>query len=143
MQKDFDKWNDLKKSIDAGQTDTFANPREVWWCSLGVNVGIETDGKPNLFERPVLVLKVFNAEMIWVLPITSVLKEASFRYVFTFNHTKQSVVVTQIRTISTKRLRRKVGTIPEEDFKNIQKKLINIIQNETPPFGGESRRPKP
>ncbi len=31
------------------------------WCSIGINVGDEEDGKNELYERPVLVIKKFNA----------------------------------------------------------------------------------
>ena len=45
MQKDFDKWNSLKKIFEKENRELFAHPREVWWCSLGVNLGAEIDGK--------------------------------------------------------------------------------------------------
>ncbi len=129
MQKDFDSWNKIKKGVNEQilPKEFFFREREIWWCSLGVNIGIETDGKSDLFERPVLILKVFNSEMIWVMPITSVVKTAAFRYSFIFNNIKQSVVITQLRTISAKRLRRKIGTISELDFDNILRKLREII----------------
>ena len=45
-KKDFDTWNGLKKSIECKQGgEAYAYPREVWWCSLGVNLGVEIDGK--------------------------------------------------------------------------------------------------
>jgi mRNA-degrading endonuclease toxin of MazEF toxin-antitoxin module len=95
------------------------------------------DGKQDRFERPVIILKVFNREMIWILPITSVIKKTYFRYNFSFNQKNQSVIVTQIRTISAKRLRRKIGTISERDFKEMSDCLIKIIKTK-PPFGGIS-----
>ena len=60
MQKDFDKWNLEKKSIHSNQEFPFYNEREIWWCSLGVNVGFEQDGTGQKFDRPVLVIKGFN-----------------------------------------------------------------------------------
>lgn len=47
MQKDFDKWNELKKKIDAKEEETrlFFRDGEVWWVSLGVNIGFEMNGK--------------------------------------------------------------------------------------------------
>jgi len=32
----------------------------IWRCSLGVNLGVEADGKEEHFRRPVLILKAFN-----------------------------------------------------------------------------------
>ena len=36
--KDFNKWNEKKKEIEAdGIPDLYPKEREIWWCSLGVN----------------------------------------------------------------------------------------------------------
>ncbi len=57
MQKKFDDWNKAKKTInDIGEYKLY-HTREVWWCSLGVNVGFEQDGSKDEHRRPVLVLK--------------------------------------------------------------------------------------
>ena len=58
MEEQFDNWNNLKKRLHRGTTPIYANTREIWWCSFGFNVGTELFGKNELFERPVLVLKV-------------------------------------------------------------------------------------
>ena len=71
MDKDFDKWNETKKIFEKEDREVFAHPREIWWCSLGLNLGAETDGKNDNFERPVLILSVYNKETMLVLPITS------------------------------------------------------------------------
>ena len=60
MNKNFDKWNDIKKSVNNKPDNLGVHKREVWWMTLGLNVGVETDGKHENFERPVLVLKRFN-----------------------------------------------------------------------------------
>ena len=60
IQKDFDKWNEKKKQIDAKGCGPFFHEREIWWSSLGFNVGFEQDGKGEKFGRPVLVFKQEN-----------------------------------------------------------------------------------
>jgi hypothetical protein len=50
--------------------------------------------------------------------------------------------MTQIKVVSAKRLLRKIGNLADEDFTEISSSLIEIIKNETPPIGGESRSPK-
>ncbi len=52
MQKEFDTWNIHKKEIEENIPTYFVNKREIWWCSLGVNVGGEQDGVGEFFERP-------------------------------------------------------------------------------------------
>ena len=39
MEKDFDRWNSSKKRIDADLNEIDYHEREIWWCSIGVNVG--------------------------------------------------------------------------------------------------------
>jgi len=68
--KDFDGWNIIKKSVEIQDRDVFGYPREVWWCSIGINIGAEADGKNENFERPVIILRVYNKETMLVLPTT-------------------------------------------------------------------------
>jgi mRNA interferase MazF len=42
--------------------------RDIWWVSIGVNVGFEEDGKHEKFLRPVLILKKFNKELFLGIP---------------------------------------------------------------------------
>jgi len=62
MNKDFDKWNKRKKRIHEGSFDDFVHAREVWWCAVGVNIGVEADGKHTNFERPVLIIRKFSKD---------------------------------------------------------------------------------
>lgn len=121
MQKDFQKWSTLKSIIEVNEIEIFANSREIWWCSLGENVGTELCGKNDLFERPVLVLKVFNRSTIKILPLTSKLKVGKYFVDVKFNNVNSSGSLSQVKTISTKRLSRKIGRIDKLDFENIVK----------------------
>jgi mRNA interferase MazF len=134
-QKDFDAWSTVKKQVHVLEIDHnfFFHEREIWWCAVGVNIGVETDGKHQTFERPVIIIRVFNREMLWTVPVTSGGKQSPFYYNFIFNNTEQSAMLSQIRNISSKRLRRKIGTISDLDFENIIKKLSGLLKNETPP----------
>ena len=55
--KDFDKWNEKKKKVHNHRKNKFYHPRDIWWCSLGLNVGFEQDGTGKEFQRPVLILR--------------------------------------------------------------------------------------
>jgi len=115
----------------------------VWWCSVGVNVGVETDGKHDTFERPVLLVRVLNKEMLWTVPITSTMKDSPFYYPFLFKNEDRSVILTQLRVMSTKRLLRRVDVMSEEDFKKIIEALVCLVKAEPLHKGGVPRRPKP
>jgi uncharacterized protein YifN (PemK superfamily) len=135
MEKDFDKWNKLKKIFEKEERELFAHPREVWWCSLGLNLGAEIDGKNDNFERPVLVINVYSRETMFVLPITSKEKNDKFHYkIFVKIKDIKSgeylerpvwVKLTQSRVISNKRLLRKVDTISVNNFI----KIMTIFKN--------------
>jgi mRNA interferase MazF len=144
MKKDFDTWNNMKKLTD-GKPDNFGvHEREIWWVSFGVNVGVEIDGKNQSFERPALILRKFNRQMVWILPTTQQAKDEQFHTKFSFEGEVYFVALTQMRTISTKRFLRKIGMLSKEDFEKVKSRIIEFIQtNENPPLSGLSRRPKP
>lgn len=138
--KNFDEWNDVKKSIDSKDInrDLFYHAREVWWCSLGQNVGAEADGKNEFFERPVLIIKKFNSEMVLAIPMTS--KEKIGKYFLKVSHDKGDSYanLSQLKVISTKRLQRKIGMINEGDFNLAIKEIVAYLETSNPPFGGFS-----
>ncbi len=60
MDKDFDTWNTQKKSIDSELISLPYQERDIWWCSVGVNIGYEEDGHGKRAERPVLIVRGFS-----------------------------------------------------------------------------------
>jgi mRNA interferase MazF len=118
--KEFDLWNAKKKEIKQSNVERLCREREVWWCALGVNIGLEQDGRNELFERPVLILKRYNKDLILILPITSTEKDNIY-YVKISGVMTSSVILSQIRSIDSKRLLRKVGMI------SIKKYLIVLF----------------
>ncbi|MBI4065979.1 type II toxin-antitoxin system PemK/MazF family toxin [Candidatus Kaiserbacteria bacterium] len=128
--KAFDAWNSAKKIVDASNRQVFGYPREVWWCSLGVNVGAEIDGRNENFERTIIIIRVYNKETMLVLPITGKARSDKFHLPIAIDaqnpETKESykktvyVKLTQARVISNKRLIRKVDVMDEESFEKIK-----------------------
>lgn len=130
--KDFDSWNKNKKIIDEKNIIIGVHEREIWWISLGLNVGIEIDGKHEEFKRPVLIIKKFNKDMVWILPITSKIKSPIFYAKFFINETSYFAALTQIKTVSTKRFIRKIAVISKDDFIRIKSKVVRFLINEDP-----------
>lgn len=118
-KKDFDEWNNKKKILNEGQKQIFCHTREIWWSSLGLNIGIETDGKNKNFERPVLIIGKYNKRSIVVLPITTKIKDDAYHYKIFVNNIVMYVKLTQVRTIDSKRLLRKIGVVPILVFNKI------------------------
>lgn len=128
MEKNFDEWNKLKKDIHHREIEIFCNQREIWWCSLGLNIGSEEDGKNELFERPIVVLKVFNRNMLRVAPLTSRCKEDDHHVSINYNNRTGSVILSQVKTISSKRLSRKLCRLDVGQFLKVMEKLKNTLE---------------
>lgn len=116
MEKDFDIWNNLKKNLEKQTRETYAYPREIWWCSLGINLGAEMDGKNENFERPVIVMRVYNKETMVVLPLTTKPRDDKFHHKIKTEEKTVWAKLTQSRVISNKRLLRKVDVLDEQSF---------------------------
>ena len=132
MDKDFDKWNKVKQYVHSKKKYPNASPREIWWCHFGENIGVEMNGKHESFERPALVFRVFNTEMIVVMPITSAdVKSVDFYSPCTHPVTgKLSMIsVTQIRLISARRLIRKVGLLSEHESELLEQKFDLLFKS--------------
>jgi len=126
MQKDFDNWNETKKNIQNIETLPDFHMREIWFCSIGRNIGIEENGKHDNFERPVLILRKFNKSMLLIAPLTSNHKDLPFYHLLDYP-TNSSVMLSQIKIIDAKRLLRKVRTISKDEFSIIKEKIKRII----------------
>lgn len=127
MQKDFDRWHEKKKRIDAAEFRDFVNEREVWWCTLGVNIGVEQDGSPDAFERPVLIVRKFNKEMVLVVPLTSTPRRTPFHIVVRHQGLEFAAVISQVRLISTKRLARKIYQMDAAIFAEVVARLRSLF----------------
>ena len=127
MAKDFDGWNREKKRLNDSAPEAFCNEREIWWCAFGVNVGVETDGKNDLYERPVLVIHKFNKDMFWGVPLTSQAYSSPFHCMVIHEGGLSWAIVSQIRVLSSKRLLRKMSTISQEDHDGVLKSLREFL----------------
>jgi len=133
MEKDFDRWNQRKKTLHANPTPrVYVHERELWFAHLGTNIGFEQDGRGDEPLRPILVLRKFNNEITWVLPLTRRHKAGNPYYV-AFEYIafpeiddaplRPSVaILSQLRLLDIKRFRYKIGTVPTEMFGQIKEK---------------------
>lgn len=136
MEKDFDRWNELKKRLD-GKIDTpqfFPKEGVVWMTVLGKNIGYEQNGVGTQFDRPVLVIKKFNNQMYWAVPLSTKQKAFDFYYNFTDPEGKKvSAILAQLRLISIKRFIRDMYEMEFKEFKNIRARLVGFLEEKSKP----------
>lgn len=128
MAKDFNSWNSMKQKIDVAAQNKFYHERDVWWCSLGVNIGFEQDGTGHLNDRPVLVLKSLGKNMCFVVPLTSSLRKHSLRIpIGIIQGREASAIVSQMRVVDTRRLTYKVKRIEVSMFEVVRKAVRDLL----------------
>lgn len=127
MEKDFDSWNKVKQDLDEWSKPPFFNEREIWWCSIGVNVGFEIYGKGETFARPVLIVRKYSRHTFFGLPFTSRRKDHPMHYPIDFNNRKGSLLLDQGKTMDSKRLGRMIGSISEKKLNEIVRVFNNSI----------------
>lgn len=125
--KDYDRWNDEKKEIEKRLHIPLFGEREIWWCSLGVNLGHETDGTSEDFERPVCVLRKFNKDTFLGLPLSSTVKSSKYYHPLAQHGIGGAINLSQGRLLSAKRLRRRLGRMSNEEFELLKNELRDLL----------------
>jgi mRNA interferase MazF len=118
--KDFVAWTKTKTQLEAREVVPEFTERDIWWCSLGENIGYEEDGKNQHFERPVCVLKKFNKDIFIGLPLTSTQKQNRYYFPYALHETEGSIVLSQCRLLSAKRLQRKLSRMGRGSFSKLK-----------------------
>jgi mRNA-degrading endonuclease toxin of MazEF toxin-antitoxin module len=127
--KDFDNWNGKKKKIEYEiPNELVFQEREVWYGSIGINIGDEQDGKNELYERPVLVIKKFNKSLALVVTMISGNKSGPYYHHVPSNMGGFTIVLSQLRIVSAKRLNRRIFKVPEAAFELVIQKLVEMIK---------------
>jgi len=121
MPKEHDKWIPLKKKIDSFEKKLLFSEQEIWWCTSGVNIGHEQDGKGKDFRRPVLIIKKFSSSVCWAVSLTSSLEEKPYQVHIMFGGRASQVILSQLRLISV------MGRLSKFQFTEIQKTLATFL----------------
>jgi mRNA interferase MazF len=116
MQKDFDDWNERKKRIDSKNMAYIEfHEGDVWWIYIGLNIGSEENGKEPYFTRPVIILKKYDKDLLFVIPLSTQLKDNPYYLQCSIfiddKESLQSALISQPKSISVRRLDRKLGYI--------------------------------
>src|SRR3989338_1297234 len=103
MEKDFYKWHKKKEQVNAIEKRPF-------------------------FHRPVVIIRKFNNEICWIIPLSKTKKRNKYYFAFEFDATTTSVaLVSQIRLLDTLRLSRKIGEMAEDKFIALINKIKALL----------------
>ena len=128
MYKDFDKWNEKKKLLDKKDINFFFKESEVWWCSVGINVAVESCGKGNTFRRPILILKKLSNYAFIGIPLSTQSKFGSWFTFVSILGLKRCALLYQVRMVSANRLQRRITALDSEDFALVKQKLEKLLE---------------
>ncbi len=128
MDQEYDNWNIVKKELSKKEEKFFFKEGDIWWVSLGKNLGTESYGKGEIFRRPVLVIKKLNSNSCIVLPLTSKSKNGTWFTDISFQNEIKTVLLYQIKMINTKRFQRRLGVLDDNDFKKVKEKLKFLLE---------------
>ncbi len=120
--KDFDSWNKKKKEIHFRSNFNHGiKEREIWWCSIGENVGTEVFGKSKNFSRPVLIINAESSENVVCIPLSSKIKKGKYRaFIITEDNKKHDVLISQVRVVDKRRLIKKMYILDLIQYKKLK-----------------------
>jgi len=118
--KDFSNWVKAKeKQHFSTKTTPHVNERDVWWVSLGENIGFEMNGKSKDFTRPVIIFKKLSQGFYFVIPLTTKIKKGSWYVHFRLKTQDQFACLHQARAVDYRRLHSRLGRLDDEDFNKV------------------------
>ena len=125
--KDFDTWNVKKKNAEL-ENGRLYTTREIWWCRLGLNIGSEQDGSGEEFLRPCIIVRGFGPKVCMVFPLTTSLNKHPLRISLgDVDGKNASALLSQMRSIDTRRLVEKIGFLDKEKFDELRKNARNLF----------------
>ena len=121
MLKKFLEWIVLKQQLhDTSSQAPLVRERDIWWLSLGENIGSEINGKNRLFSRPALVLKKLAHGFFLIAPTTTKEHEGSWYVKINYAHKDMWICLHQIRTVDNRRLSGQLGQVGIDDFSQVK-----------------------
>lgn len=123
-------WHNKKAQLNKLDTSKlFFKEREIWWCYLGQNVGMEQNGKGSNFARPVLIIRKYSKTLCSVVPLSNQVHSGT--YFFSLLAESNEIRVASLhhmRTIDVRRLINKIDTISKIEFNFIKEKITALLR---------------
>ena len=127
--KRFLEWIGLKERLHSTEHQApLVSERDIWWASIGENVGSEMNGKSARFSRPVLILKKLAHGFYLIAPTTTQSKQGTWYIKVTLSGIEEYVCLHQIRTIDYRRLSSKLGQLDTDDFAKVKEGFLKLYR---------------
>ena len=125
--KRFAEWMGLKEKLHANPhgISHFAEG-EIWWASIGENIGSEINGKSGKFSRPVLIFKKLSKTTFLAIPTTSQNRIGNWYIPVQYNEYSVCVILSQVRVLDSRRLREPIGRLNTHDLKKVKEGLKQL-----------------
>lgn len=127
--KDFDNWNALKKKIENYKRAP-VRAGEIYWCQMGLNVGVEQDGKGDSFLRPIVVLKKYSHQIVLGAPLTTKIHKGNWYFNIQIEGQKCQVILNQSKPIDTKRLLSSIVEISEKELERMVDAFCELLKED-------------
>lgn len=125
--KKFSQWIGLKEKLHNQQhKPPHVSEGEIWWISIGENVGSEINGKSERFSRPVIIYRKLAHEFYFVIPTTTQEKTGTWFVPFKQKGESMTACLHQARSIDYRRLSNKLGELDDTDFEKVKTGFRNI-----------------
>lgn len=127
--KRFLEWIGLKERLhNATPSPPLVSEGDIWWASVGENVGSEINGKSRLFSRPVVIYKKLSHGFYFVVPTTTQERGGTWYVSFRQHEKTMLACLHQARAIDYRRLSTKLGTLDDEDFGRVKAGFRNLYR---------------
>jgi mRNA-degrading endonuclease toxin of MazEF toxin-antitoxin module len=124
--EDYNLWNKRKQKLNS-QKRVFFNEGEIWWSSVGLNIGMEINGKNHLYQRPILILKKLGHNTFIGVPLSTSVREGNFYFTIETKGITGQLMFNQIKVMDSKRLLRKISKLNSNKLIEIKNNLKNIF----------------
>lgn len=139
-EKIFEQWSFYKQQLDARDISRlYYKEREIWFCSIGINVGWEEDGKNETFDRPVIILKKYWPSLFLGVPCSSADSRHARLYKIQEADAEFLVLISQMRVFDARRLRRRIYKINRASYEILMSEVYGWLQNKRSRLSAGSR----
>jgi mRNA interferase MazF len=133
MDSEYDQWNSVKKKIAfSNHKPPHFKESDIWWISIGYNIGNEIYGKGINFVRPILVIKKFNRNFFLGVPLSTKIKKNPYYINITVKEKDISALISQVRTFSSKRMSNKLGELDSKDYNKVLESIQGLLKKLPP-----------